>query len=784
MTRDLPYAFRTLRRSPAFAATVVLTLALGIGASTAVFSAMDRLLLRSLPYAQPDRLLALHETQTGKGFRPVSLPNLLDWRAQSASFDGVAGFMTRSFGLHEAGAPVSVAMVGMVTSDLFHVLGSGPHLGRTFSEREEFEGAPRIVITDGLWARQFHRAPEIVDRTVQLNEQPFEVIGVLPPDFAFPAPGTHVDAYIPISHRDYGGRGARPLQAVARLKPGVTTAHAQAELRAIGARLAAAGPADNLRGGADAESLDEAWKGNLRRPLLLLTAAALLLLAIVCTNVVNLILARSLARAREMEIRTALGAGPADIVRQLLAEALLLCVGGGALGLLLAAAVLRGLPLILKQPVEGLAIDVPALAFASMVCLLITILCGLAPAFSTRRNRRPFRLRQGLVIGQIALSLVLLLSAGAFLRVFLKLVNRYPGFESSQVFYFGIGLPEGNYTDLQTVAFHEKLRARLAEIPGVESASAVWRLPLNGRDNTTSFQFEGAGLPSTEWPAVVFNMIDPAYFYALRIPLLAGRRLAWDTDRLDRPPALVVNRAFEQAYAHDGGVVGKRVQLRFWTDLAPRNQLWQIVGVVGDTYQTGLDRSIRPQICLPISQTGLDGGSYVLRTARTDSALGDAVAAAVRSIDPDLERIHLRRLDNWVRESLGDRRLPAILTGLFAAIGLALTALGLYGAIALEVGQRRKEMAIRVALGASNASIAALVLRRGLVLTLAGSAAGALAFIAVGRAIESQLYEVAPADPVNAAAVVAILFGCAVCACLRPAWEALRQAPIAVLREM
>jgi predicted permease len=780
----MKYAVRTLRRSPAFILTVIPTLALGIGASTAVFSAMDRLLLRSLPYPEPHRLLALHETQTGKGFRPVSLPNLLDWRAQSTSFDGVAGFMTRSFGLHEAGASVSVVMAGMVTSDLFRVLGSGAQIGRTFSEREESDGAALIVLTDHLWARQFHRARDIVGRTVQLNEQPYEVIGVLEPGFVFPAPATRVDAYIPISHRDYGSRGARPLQAVARLKPGTTFTPAQAELRAIGARLAMAFPEDNVRGGADIESLDEAWKGSLRRPLLLLTVAAILLLAIVCTNVVNLILARSFARAREMEIRIALGASLADIVRQLLDEALLLCAAGGALGLLLAGAVLRGLPIVLRQPVEGLAIDGRALAFASAVCLFVTVLCALAPALSTRRNRHPFRLRQTLVIGQVALSLVLLLSAGAFLRVFLKLVDRNPGFESSQVYYFGFGLPEGRYTERQMVDFHAKLRVRLAEIPGVECAGAVGRLPLNGRSNTTSFQFEGAGLPSTEWPSVVFNGVDPAYFSALRIPLLAGRNLAWDTDRLDRAPALVVNRAFEKAYGSDGSLIGKRVQVRFWTDLVAKNQLWQIVGVVADTYQTGLDQSIRPQLYLPISQTGLDGGSYVLRSSRTDSGLPVAVAAAVNSVDPNLERINLRRLDNWVRESLGDRRLSAVLTGLFAAIGLSLTALGLYGTVALEIGQRRKEMAIRVALGASRASITGLVLRRGLMLTFAGSVAGALGFIAVGRAIESQLYEVAPSDPANAAVVVVILFACAVGACLRPAWDALREAPIGVLREM
>jgi hypothetical protein len=284
---------------------------------------------------------------------------------------------------------------------------------------------------------------------------------------------------------------------------------------------------------------------------------------------------------------------------------------------------------------------------------------------------------------------------------------------------------------------------------------------------------------------VASNDVDPAYFQALRIPLLAGRRLDWETDALGHPPAIVVNRAFEKQYGRNGGVIGKRVQLHFWTDVVPKDQLWQIVGVVGDAYQTGLDQSIRPQIYLPVSQTGTDGGNYVVRaTSQDDAALARAVAAAIRSVDPNLERINLRRLDTWVSSSLGDRRLPAILTGLFAAIGLSLTALGLYGTLALEIRQRRKEMAIRVALGASNGSIAGLVLKRGLALTLAGAAVGALGFAPVGRAIESQLYEVAPGDPVNASIVVAILFVCAACACLRPAWDALRQAPITVLREM
>jgi putative ABC transport system permease protein len=667
------------------------------------------------------------------------------------------------------------------------VLGIGPRIGRAFTEGEETSGQSPIVLTDELWARQFNRAPDIVGRTVALNEQAYEVIGILPPGFEFPDPGVRVDAYIPMNHHEYNGRGTRVLQAIARLKPEAGMAGAQAELRAIGARLAEAFPEDNHLGGAGLESLDEAGKGGLRRPLMLLGGAALLLLAIVCTNVVNLILARSLARGPEMAIRAALGASLGAVMRQLLAEALLLSAAGGGLGLLLAFALLRGIPLVLRlagalQPVAHLAVDGPALGFAAALCVLVTVLCGFAPALFVRptRVRRRFRAGRILATTQIALSLTLLMTAGVFLRVFLKLASRNPGFETSQVYYFGFGLPDARYDDRQAAEFHHKLSQRLAGIPGVESAGAVWRLPLNGRDLTTTFQFEGAGLPSAEWSPVALNMIDPAYFSALRIPLLRGRNFSWDTDRPGRPPVLVVNRAFERLY----GGLGKRVQLRFWSELAPRNQLWEIVGVVGDTYQAGLDKSIRPQIYIPVSQTGLDGGSYVIRSAHAGAGLASAVAAAVRSVDPDLERIDLRTLDAWVSESLGARRMPAVLTGLFAAVGLLLTALGLYGTVALEIGQRRREMAIRISLGAGRARIVCLVLGRGLLLTAAGALIGMLGFLAAGRAIESQLYEIAPADPVTATGVTLILFGCAVCACLRPAWDTLRLQPISILREM
>jgi len=392
--------------------------------------------------------------------------------------------------------------------------------------------------------------------------------------------------------------------------------------------------------------------------------------------------------------------------------------------------------------------------------------------------------RQSLVVAQVALSLMLLLSAGLFLRVFLQLASRHPGFDTTHVYKFGFGIPEVRYTEPQLIEFHHRLREKLAAIPGVEAAGATLGLPLDGHTRTSAFQFEGAGLRPTQWAPVARDFADPAYFTAMRIPLLAGRNFSWNTDRPDRPRVLLVNRTFARLYGSDGKLLGRRIQIRFWSDLTPPAQLWEIAGIVGDTYQTGLDQRIRPQIYIPVSQTGLDGGVYLIRTARTDSALPNEIVAAWRAVDPNLERIAVTRLDNLAGESLGGRRLPAVLTALFAGAGLLLTALGLYGIVALEIGQRRREIAIRLALGAGHGSIVRLVLARGLTLTALGAVLGLLAFQAAGKLLASQLYEVAPTDPLNAAVMAAVLLLCTVCACLRPAREALRVQPVSILREM
>ncbi|MBS1875088.1 MAG: ABC transporter permease [Acidobacteria bacterium] len=794
--RNLRLALRTLRRSPGFSAAVTLTLALGIGANTAMFRAIDHALLRPLPYPEPDRLVALHETQTGKGFRPVSLPNLLDWRAQTTTFEAVAGYMRRSFGLRRGAEPPIVIQAGMTTSDLFRVLGKAPLIGRSFTETEEIQGARVIVLTDALWARAFGRNPAVVGSTTLINDEPRVVVGVLPPDFDFAIQGDRMDAFIPLDHADYGKRVVRPLEAIARLKPGVSRDVARTELAAVGARLAQAWPEDNHLGGADLESLDDAWKGSARKPLWLLECAALLLAAIGLTNVVNLMLARALARRRDTAIRVSLGATVGQLVRESLAESLVLSAIGGALAIAAAAACLRFVPLVAARfgdsvrlsELGSIGLDASAIGVAIAGSIGAGVVCGLLSVLLSRTVwrgelvrasgaaaslRGQVRVRRALVAAQVGASLILLLSAGLFLRVFVKLATTHPGFESAQVYYFGFGLPEARYDDRRTVDFHRQLTAKLAAIPGVESVGLAWRLPLNGRNLTTSFQFEGAGLPVTEWAWVGRTFVDPGYFETLRIPLLSGRNFSWSVDLPERPGVIIVNRTFERLY---GKAVGRRVQM------GRNGTLVEIVGVVADAYQMSLDKPVRPQFYVPVTQAGLDGGDYMLRTARTDNALSAEVAKAVESVDSGLERIQLHKLDGWVRESLRDRRTGAALTAAFAGVALLLTAIGLYGVVAFEVEQRRHEIAVRMALGADGGAVRRMVMRQGLALVAAGTVVGGGAFAWFGGLLRSQLYGVEPYDPAAIALVAAVLIAFAAAACEGPSRRAVRTDPMRLLR--
>jgi putative ABC transport system permease protein len=802
----LRHACRALLRSPGFTVPALVTLALGIGANTAMFSATYGLLLRALPYPHPDRLVRLYETRGDQAQQPVSLADLLDWRSQSRDFSGIAGFRPRSFGLN-TGGDIAVVQAGLVTADFFSLLGATPIAGRAFTESEEVGEAPVAVIGYRLWRERFGGSPEIAGRRILLNDAPRTILGVLPAGFEFPIGGKVPDLYLPLSRKDYGtDREIRSLGALGRLRPGVTPAAARTELRGLAARLAQSYPGSNAKVGAEIQTLDDALRGKNRRPLLLLTGAALLLLVIACANVANLLLARALARVHPVAIRTALGARLGDLTRQFLAEGLILSLSGAALGLLIAGAWIHLLPLVLPlagggalpvgSEADPLRLSGSSLLLALGLAAVTGLIFALIPTLGVRRSDLQTVLREGggavtprhrlssaLVVGQVALSVMLLLAAGLLLRSFFDLLATDPGFQSRGVSLFGIGLPDARYgSDLKILPFHAALLDRLSRLSGVEAAGGVARLPLAGEGFTSSFTVEGAPpVPKERRPSAALNVASPGYFAALRIPLLAGRGFTRQ-DGPGSPRVALVNRAFAQRYVADRNALGRRLDLRWTSDINPPGTSWEIVGIVGNLRQRALEETSGPEIYLPIGQYPLDGCTYVLRTKRRDPAFAAAVRAEVSALDPQLERIELRSFAETVRESLSNRRLALLLSGLFAGVALLVTAVGLYGVVAYGVAQRRREIALRLTLGARAGQVASLVLGQGLRLTLCGIALGLAGFYGLKQGIESQLYGVTATDPPTVLAVAFLLALVSLAACAVPSLRAARIEPMEAFR--
>jgi putative ABC transport system permease protein len=809
LLRDLGQALRSFQKTPGFTATALVTLALGSGANTGLLSATYHLLLRPLPYPEPERLVALYGERTAGGRERVSLADLADWQAASHAFSALAAYRPRSFSLRDgrpgSGSQIDVIQVGMVTSDLLPVLGLRPRLGRSFSPEEETTGAAVVLLGDRLWRRRFGGAPDLVGRRVLLNDVPRTVLGILPPGLALPMEGQVPDAYIPLSHEDYGGdREKRSLEAVARLRPGVSIATARSELAGIAARLARAYPATNERWSAGLVDLHTAQTGEDRRPLLLLDGGGLLLLLLACTNVSSLLVARFLAHLREVAIHAALGAGARHLARRFLAEGLVLASLGAGLGLATAGVCRRLLPLALplaggvRLPEGGglPGLDGTALAVALGLCLLTTLVFTLVPtllAYRTDLHRilqgespwsgSRYRLRGATVVLEVACCTMLLLASGLLLRSFFALLATDPGFRSERVLRFGIGLPDKRYgTDARIFAFHHALLDRLAALPGVEAAGLVGRLPLTGEGFRTPFTLDGAPeVPRDRRPKTALDVASPGYFRALRIPLLAGRGFA-TKDGPAAPRVLLVNEAFEKDYFPAGSVLGQRLQLGWTSDTNPRSTHWEIVGVVGDVRERSVEESAQPEIYLSTEQYPLDGGSYVLRTRRTDAVLGDALRASVRTLDGDLEKLDIRPFADAVRASLADRRLGLLLSGLFAGVALALTAVGIYGVVAWTVAQRRREMALRLTLGAEVGQVVRLVLGQGLRWAGLGLLLGLAGFGSLSRLLASHLYEVGTGDPLTVAGVALLVAATTLLACGIPSLRALRGGIVSALR--
>ena len=808
MLADFRRAARAFRRAPGFFLLVVLPLALGIGATTAIFSAVHGVLLRPLPYREPGLLVTVnHYYPSLKGLEAgVSAPGFRDYRDRTRSFARVAVGAFWQPNLTGQGEPERLTGA-FGSGDYFAALGVQPALGRAFGPDEDAPGRAQVVVlSDGFWRRRLGADPRAVGRTLVLNGRTYQVVGVMPPGFADPfVPAAEVWRPLALSAEQLAeGRTNEWLSLVARLRPGVEVGAARAELRTLAEQLKRAYP-DSYPAdwSLTVASLQDKNTGRIRPALLVLLGAVGFVLLIAAANVANLLLARGAGRAREVAVRTALGARRAQLARQMLAESVVLAAAAGTLGAGLAAAAVRALAAFAPAtlPAGAIRVDAPVLGFALAVSLGTGLLFGLAPAAQAARgalsgalreggrgaagDRGAQLVRRGLVVAEVALALVLLTGAGLLTRSFARLQDVAPGFEPRGVLTFTVALPQAKYpSDTQRVALFDALLPRVAAVRGVRAAGAVSELPFGPGGSTGSFAVEGYQAPPGQpGPWGDFRVATPGYFEALRIPLRRGR-LFTAQDAPGARRVAVVDEELAARYWPGQNPIGRRVSLG-----APDGQppAWiEVVGVVGHAKQEGLDADPRVQLYLPFAQSPTGQLAVAVRAA--GGAAGDPerllplLRAAVREVDRDLPLADVRTLESRVDASVGPRRLSALLLGGFATLALVMACLGLYGVMAYAVAQRTRELGVRLALGAARGNVLGLVLRQGLTLALAGGAVGLAGALALSRLLQSQLYGVRAADPATLAGVVLLLGAVAFVAALVPARRATRVDPAVALR--
>lgn len=792
MLSDLKFALRSLGKNPGFALIAVLTLALGIGANTAIFSVVNGVLLRPLPYPDPDRVVTLRSNQ--------SVPELEDLQTQSQSFESVGGVSAQAADYSGGGEPIQIEL-GLVASDFFRVLGARAALGRTLTAADDqFGGEHLVVLSHGLWQRQFGGDPAIVGKNISLAGQIYTVIGVTAPDFHSPRPT--LEAYVSI-HVFYPiaakSRGAHMLRFYARLRPDVSIQDAQNELRVIDQRLAQANPDENKNRQSILMSLHERMVGNIRPALLILFGAVGLVLLIACANFANLLLTRMASRTAELSVRAALGASRGRIVRQVLVESTLLSLLGGAAGLLLGSWGMDALLALKPEDLpraENVHLDGSVLFFTVVLALLTGIVFGSVPAWQATRTditgalssigRRVTaarsRFRSALVIAELSLALVLLVGAGLLGKAFWRLTSVAPGFNPQNVVTMRVDLPEARYkTVKQQTQFREQVLAHLNSLPGVQAA-IVSELPLGGNALNHNFIIEGRpAIPTGEEPELYSRTVMGEYFRVLGIPLLRGRTLNAD-DRADAPAVGVINESMVQQYFRGQDPIGARIR---WARSEGVDWI-TIVGIVGNVRHFGLANSEEPAIYTPYAQSGQDWkrwSEFVVRTpGNADAGSINQLKKMVWKVDPSIPVTRVRAMSEVMAVSLAEQRFNALLLGIFAAVALLLASVGLYGVLAFSVAQRTREIGIRVALGAQARDVLQLVLRQGLTLSVLGVTAGIGVAWGTTRILAGLLYGVAPTDVATFAAVAMLLIIVAVVACLVPARRALRVDPVVALR--
>jgi predicted permease len=817
MLNDIRYGLRQLIKHPAFTIIAVLTLALGIGANTAIFSVVNAVLLKPLPFPEPDQLIAVGMTDTRqKGqtdLNSLSYPDFFDFRDQNRTLTSSAIYHDLTFALTSEEGATSVHGV-KASAEFFGVLGIKPKMGREFIRDDEKGGGGsggfKVIISDEFWKKHFGADPNVIGRTITLDRRPHTVIGVMPAGFQFPIQNDPIDFYVTIaadatnpdgSKPQTESRGSHSLQAVARLKPGATVAQANSDLSTIAEALAKQYPDSNTHFGVLAKPLRDDMIGDVRTALYILFGAVVCVLLIANANVANLLLARASARGKEIALRAAMGASRIRIIRQLLTESVLLAGLGGLFGLLLAQwgteALIKTIPQSIPR-ISNIQLDAPVLVFTLFVSLVTGVVFGLVPAWQASHvdlnsslksgsrtgsgGESKGRVRNALIMAEVALALVLLISAGLLIQSFARLGRVQSGVRTERLLTARVSLPDVAYPRNENViAFYDQFLTRIRAIPGVESASTIVPLPLSGSNMVTSFDIQERPLPEGQRPGAPVRIIATDYFKTMGIPVRQGR-IFDERDQLNSVPVVIVNERFAQKYFPGENVMGKRIQPGFSAD-DNGEKIREIVGVVGNVKHLSLRNDDSPEMYLPRTQIPFGIMSIVIRTSVSNpNAITNSLRKELAAMDATIPLTSVRVFEEYISRSLARPRFNTLLLSIFAGVALLLTAIGIYGVLAYSVAQRTSEIGIRIALGAGKSSIFRLIVGQAMTLVGISLVVGLAGAFAATRLLNSLLFGVGASDPGTFIGIVLLVSAVAFVAAWVPARRATRVDPIIALR--
>jgi len=804
--QDLRYGFRMLRQSPGFTAVAIVTLSLGIGANTAIFSIVDAVLLQTFPYPDPDELVLIFDVPSDQpdAVSGISYRDFTLCREQNRVFSEMAGNSFHDLTLTGAGEP-SILNTADVTPQIFALLRANPLVGRTLLPEDGKQGAASVaLISENLWHSRFGSSPAVIGQSITLDMRPFTVVGVLPASFRYPDGAPRQDVWISVAQDPlFGPRlsqpGSRVLAGIGRLKPGVSLGQAQAEMNALGTRLAKEFPAEDAGLTIRIEPYRQFVVGDVKSPLLILLGVVGLVLLIACANIANLLLSRATSRGREIAVRIALGAGRARIVRQLLTESALLGLLGGVAGVLLAACCVWSLrPFLPSQIVliNPIHVGRPVLAFALLLSLAAALAFGLAPALLATLSNLAANIKEGrersgqrsgqhvrsfLAIAEISLAMVLLVCGGLLIRSFALVTSVDSGFDSRDVTEAEVSLPQFQYTTPQQwTAFSNELLMRLHAQPGLRDSALAAPLPMD-RQGEATITFSIVGDPPLspgQSPTADYATVSPDYFRMMRIPLLRGRFFS-DQDSPSNPKVAIISEALVRRYFPNQDPLGRQMTFGF----PPNSHVSrEIVGIVGDIRDVALSRKPGPMMYVPFAQAPLYGGEVVVRSSLSPASVAAGIRRAVGSIDKNLPVTDIQALEDALGQSISQERFRTFLAGSFSAIALVLAAVGIFGVVSYSTSQRMHEIGIRLALGAGRREILRLILGQGMKLALFGLGIGVVAAFLLTRLMSSLLYSVSATDPVTFASVTVILLTVALTACYIPARRATRVDPMVALR--